>query len=197
MLLGQIVAISFAQNLFFAAVLASQQQKSVQAKDEDEEEKRDYNLAWSPPLYLEVIPIAISLLSTVLVPTAAHTKYFMAILLVPHLLLFIPPTLRRSQTAGAAKPRDQASEGKTIRRYIVFFQVITAVCIALQAHATYSVLADLGTGSYSSLARTLLTAVYEHPAVSSVSWDVVYCTVTAVAWIAVNNGSPRQMLGGQ
>lgn len=193
MLLGQIVAISFAQNLFFATILVSKPPRPNKAKDGD----RDSGLAWAPPLYLEVLPIVISLLSTAMVPTVAHTKYFMAILLIPHLLLFIPATLRPKRPTGAAKSRIQADEEKITRRYIVFFQVFAAICIIIQAHCTYLVLEHLGTSSYSNLARVLLNAVYEHPDVSSVSWDVIYCTVSAIDWIAVNGGSPSRMLGGQ
>jgi hypothetical protein len=78
---------------------------------------------------------------------------------------------------------------------LFFFQLFIAVCILLQAHSTLQVLEDAKTGDYSILAKTLLGAIYEHPAVSSVSWDVVYCTVTAVAWFSVNGGDSNRMLG--
>ncbi|KAJ5121754.1 hypothetical protein N7526_008691 [Penicillium atrosanguineum] len=87
MLLGQIVAISFAQNLFFATILVSRQPTSAEKEEGDELSKE---FSWSPPLYSELLPVASSLLSTVAVPMVAHTKYFMALLLIPHLLLFVP-----------------------------------------------------------------------------------------------------------
>lgn len=188
MLLGQIVAISFAQNLFFATVLVSQRSSTKFRK-----ENKDYYLdaAWVPPIYIEVLPTAISLLSTVMVPSVAHTNYFMAMLLIPHLLLFVPATLLPSR--GAAT---QGRGKETIRRYITFFQILTASSILIQGHLTYSVLKNLGTSSYSRLVQSLLNTIYEHPAVSSVSWDVIYCTVSAMAWVFVNGGSPSRMLGG-
>lgn len=193
MLLGQIVAISFAQNLFFATILVSQR-SSTKAKRKDKDEE-DSDTAWSPPIYLEVLPTVISLVSTVMVPTVAHTKYFMAILLVPHLLLFVPATLRPSRDTKATRSRVQGGEKRTPRRYTTFFQIFTAVCLVIQAHSTYLALESLGTSSCSSLVQSLLNAIYEHPAVSSVSWDVIYCTVSAMAWVIVNGGSPSRMLG--
>lgn len=123
----------------------------------------------------------------------------MALLLIPHLLLFVPAVLHPSRSGsdrGAMKARNRAHDAdNTTRRYIVFFQLFIAVCILLQAHSTLQVLEDAKTGDYSTLAKTLLGAIYEHPAVSSVSWDVIYCTVTAVAWFSVNGGDSNRMLG--
>lgn len=193
MLLGQIVAISFAQNLFYATVLVSQR-SSTRAKDEDKDDD-GFDPAWSPPIYLEVLPIVISLVSTVMVPTVAHTKYFMALLLVPHLLLFVPATLCPSRNAESTQPPTPGGEKEKLRRYIAFFQVFTAVCLVMQAHSTYLAMENLGTNSYGSLSQSLLSTIHEHPAVSSVSWDVIFCTVSAIAWTVLNVGSPSQMLG--
>jgi hypothetical protein len=195
MLLGQIVAISFAQNLFFATILVSRQPHPTEGTKKNKSNAQDSISAWSPPLYSEVLPVAISLISTVLVPTVAHTKHFMLMLLVPHLLLFVPAILRPGQSSRAKN----SSEERTVRKYITFFQWYTMACVAIQAHSTFLVLQDMGLDisieSLRVLATNLPSVIYEHPAVSSVSWDVIYCTVTAGAWIAVNGGSPKRMLG--
>lgn len=199
MLLGQIVAISFAQNLFFATILVSRQPRPIEGTKKNKSNAQDSISAWSPPLYSEVLPVAISLISTVLVPTVAHTKYFMLMLLVPHLLLFVPAILRPSQSSAIETRAKNYNEEKAIRRYIMFFQWYTMTCVIIQAHSTFLVLQDMGQGigveSLRVLARNLPSVIYEHPAVSSVSWDVIYCTVTAGAWIVVNGGSPTRMLG--
>lgn len=204
MLLGQIVAISFALNLFFATVLVSQQplpsKRKNKNKGDNDEEGRE--LTWLPPLSCEIVPVTLSLLSTVLVPSLAHTKYFMAMLLVPHLLLFVPAVLRPSRSAaGASVGTTKASEDRATRRYTTFFRGFVVVCVAIQAHATYLAVqatgTSLGTTSYAELAQRLLSAVYEHPAMSSVSWDVIFCTVSVFAWIVVNGGSADRMLGRQ
>lgn len=119
MLLGQIVAMSFAQNLFYATVLVSQR-SSTRAKDEDKDDD-GFDTTWSPPIYLEVLPTVISLVGTVMVPTVAHTKYFMPILLVPHLLLFVPAILRPSRNA-IYSACTQGGEKEKLRRYIACFQ---------------------------------------------------------------------------
>ncbi|KAJ5678525.1 uncharacterized protein N7477_004158 [Penicillium maclennaniae] len=196
MLLGQIVAISFAQNLFFATILVS---KEPTPAKQDEEKEPSEGFSWSPPLYSEILPVAISLLSTVAVPMVAHTKYFMATLLIPHLLLFVPAILRPSRSEKnrvATKTRSRAQDAdNTTRRYIVFFQLLAAICVLLQAHSTLQVLEHAEAGEYRTLTRVLFAAIYEHPAVSSVSWDVIFCTVTAMAWFSVNGGDPKRMLG--
>ncbi|KAJ5081494.1 hypothetical protein NUU61_009758 [Penicillium alfredii] len=210
MLLGQIVAISFAQNLFLATILVSRQQSSTPKSNRGSKDDGDHQDEgnWTPPLFLETFPVALSLVSTVLVPLVAHTRYFMLILLIPHLLLFVPAVLRPS--AGSKTPttrtgtsNDSRVSGKTgaaTRRYIVFFQWFVAICVIVHAQYTYSVLGSVaetssGAAPYGALARILLGAVYEHPAVSSVSWDVICCTLTGVAWITVHEGDIGRMLG--
>lgn len=199
MLLGQIVAISFAQNLFFATILVSRQPRPTDSTKENKKYAQDPVVAWSPPLYAEVLPVAISLISTVMVPTVAHTKYFMLILLVPHLLLFVPTILRPSLSSSSGTPARKHSEEATLQRYVKFFQWYTMACVAIQAHSTFLVLqdnrVDFSIESLRVLAQSLPSVVYEHPAVSSVSWDVIYCTITSVAWIVVNGRNPKRMLG--
>lgn len=195
MLLGQIVAISFSQNLFFATILVSRQPRPT---DGTKQKKSDaHDSAWSPPWYAEVLPVGISLISTVLVPTVTHTKYFMLMLLVPHLLLFVPTILRPSRTSPVHGKI--YSERRMVQRYVAFFQWYAVACVIIQAHSTFLVLQEMGREisfeSVRTLAASLPSVIYEHPAVSSVSWDVIYCTISAVAWIAVNGGNPQRMLG--
>lgn len=146
MLLGQIVAISFGQNLFFATVLVSTwPQSPSEAKGHE----------WTPPLILEVVPVALSLLGTALVPSAAHNRYFILILLIPHLLLFVPAVLRPSRSSGnrdvttgsrnTRKTGNLVDDGKiaATRRRSTFFKWFLLSCIILQAYSTYSALDDL------------------------------------------------------
>lgn len=77
MVVGQIVAISFAQNLFFATILVSRtgwssHDNGNQHGNEDNDDN-DKEGTWTPPLLLELIPIATSLLSTV--SSAIHGTY--------------------------------------------------------------------------------------------------------------------------
>ena len=183
MLLGQIVAISFAQNLFFATVLVS-------TWPESETKGRE----WAPPLVLEIVPVALSLLSTALVPSVAHNRYFMLILLIPHLLLFVPAILRPDLSSR------NTGENTVTRRYTTFFQWFLLSCVIVQGYSTYSALQSITqssprTSSLDTLSRTLLRAFIEHPAASSVSWDVVCCTIGVVTWATVHGCNWSRMLG--
>ncbi|KAJ5812332.1 hypothetical protein N7474_008633 [Penicillium riverlandense] len=225
MVVGQIVAISFAQNLFFATILVSRRGLSSHGNgtqrgndDNYDNDKDDHHVCdWTPPLLLELIPIATSLLSTVLVPSTAHTKHFMLILLIPHLLLFVPAMLRprRSRSSGGSEGStarlhgsgsDSVDVDTATKRYVVFFRWIFASSVLVQAVSTVGVVRDVvGTGtravdgvaSCEAVVRALFRAVYEHPAVSSVSWDVIFCTVGAGTWCLVHGGDLYKMLGGR
>ncbi|KAL4863230.1 hypothetical protein BDV12DRAFT_30721 [Aspergillus spectabilis] len=184
MLVAQAVSVSFAANLFFAAITVSRQPN-----------KKDIAFAWCPPLLYELLPVAISLLDTLAVPIFAYQKRFMLILLAPHFLVFIPCILRPRSSSVAPK---KAQIGYAARRYTVFVQWIAAVSVALQVYLTILVLRDFGSDiSYSEVARQLLETVYAHPACSSVSWDVIMCTVSAFAWALVHGFDTSQMLGGK
>jgi hypothetical protein len=198
MVVGQIVAISFAQNLFFATILVSKGRLSGLDNDSDH-----HAWTWTPSLLLELIPIAISLLSTVLVPYTAHTNHFMLLLLIPHLLLFVPAMLRpcRSSESNCAGSDAGAVDAAT-KRYVIFFRWIFACSLLVQAVSTVSVVSDVvgtvdGAGSCEAVVRALLGAIYEHPAVSSVSWDVIFCTVGATTWYFVHGGDLYNVLGGR
>ncbi|KAJ5779292.1 hypothetical protein N7457_007012 [Penicillium paradoxum] len=183
MLLAQFVAVSFASNLFFATILVSQRPN-----------KKDVTFTWSPPLIFELLPVTLSLLDTVAVPIFAHKKEFMPLLLAPHLLVFVPCLLGPSVSSKATK----AQGDQTTRRYVVFIQSIGAAFVVLQAYFTALMLQDIGSDvSYVEVARLLLDAIYAHPACSSVSWDVIFCTSSASIWALVHGFDASQMLGGQ
>lgn len=134
--LGQIVAISFAQNLFFATILVSRRPRPTDNITRDEEDAQDPIAAWSPPLYAEALLVAISLISTVMVPTIAHTKYFMLILLVPYLLPFVPPSRSSASGTSAQKHGEEAN----LQPYVTFVQWYAMACVVIQAHSTFLVL---------------------------------------------------------
>lgn len=162
MLLGQIVAISFAQNLFAATLLVSTPLN------------RENLQSWSPPLFLELAPAVISLVSGAIVPYVAHTGYFLYVLLIPHLLLFIPGLLSPSTL-----PRGAGSSTRLTKTYGHAFAGLALGSGAILARMTYDVAQGQGVAA---VVGRLLGVMHEHPAVSSVSWDVVFCVVNTVAW---------------
>ncbi|KAL3467167.1 hypothetical protein BJX64DRAFT_191872 [Aspergillus heterothallicus] len=195
MLVAQAVSVSFAANLFFAAITVSPRPS-----------EKDPLYTWRPLLLAELIPITLSLADTLAVPIYAYEKGFMLILLAPHALVFIPCILRprRSPSSSPAggfypllKPRDALVQGlQTTRRYISFIKWIAVASLAMQGYVTYLVLQDFGAEvPYSEIARELIGTVYAHPACSSVSWDVIMCTVSAGAWAVVHRFDWESMLG--
>lgn len=183
MLLGQCVSISFAANLFFAAITVSQRPS-----------EKDISFKWYPPLAYELLPVALSLVGTLAVPTFAYQKDFMVVLLVPHVLVFVPCLLFPSDSSKAS--REQVS--KATQRYTTFLQWIATASIAMQAYFTYLMVQDIGKEvPYRDLARQLLSAIYVHPACSSVSWDVILCTTSAFFWALVHGFNSSRMLGEQ
>jgi hypothetical protein len=186
MLVAQAVGVSVAANLFFAAITVSQRPN----------EKHDI-FAWSPSLVYELVPVVLSLLDTVAVPIFAYEKKFMIVLLAPHALVFIPCVLRpRSSASKGAATKAQGEQ--TTKRYALFIYWIAAASVVLQAYITVLMLLDIGPDvSYGEVAQRLLDTVYVHPACSSVSWDVIWCTVSGFAWAAVHGFEARAMLGGR
>jgi hypothetical protein len=194
MLLGQVVAISFAQSLFAATVVVSlprqsrspPQQPATASRSDDH--SRGSKTLWVPPALLELGPVLISLLSAAVVPLVAHTSYFMPVLLIPHLLLFVPGILSPGMLPrGWGKSQPVAV---VARRYAMVFKWLSTILVVLVAQSTYA----LAVTAEGALWRRLLSAMSEHPAVSSVSWDVVCCFLVVVSWTAAHSGDLSEML---
>ncbi|KAF4223382.1 hypothetical protein CNMCM6457_000491 [Aspergillus fumigatiaffinis] len=194
MLLGQVVAISFAQSLFAATVVVSlprqsrspPQQPATASRSDDH--SRESKTLWVPPALLELGPVLISLLSAAVVPLVAHTSYFMPMLLIPHLLLFVPGILSPGMLPrGWGKSQPVAV---VARRYAMVFKWLSTILVVLVAQSTYA----LAVTAEGALWRRLLSAMSEHPAVSSVSWDVVCCFLVVVSWTAAHLGGVSEML---
>lgn len=182
MLLAQAVSVSFAANLFFAAITVSPRPN-----------KKDGLFAWAPPILLEIVPVAFSLIDTLAVPIYAYQKQFMLVLLAPHIVIFIPCVLH---PIGSISPSTQAQGEQTTRRYIIFIQWVAASSVLLLAYFTVLMLNDVGVDTpYGDVLRVLLDTIYVHPACSSVSWDVIMCTVTGFAWVLVHRFNTAEMLG--
>jgi hypothetical protein len=204
MLLGQIVAISFAQSLFYLAILLSLRRTTTQSAASE----------WTPSVVLELLPIVISLLTAVFVQHVVHSSHFLITLLIPHVLLFIPSLTTSPRIVPRSWGKPRGNYGATTSRYLDIFTWILGIAVVLHGIATYTALNDGSTipsrrarwgcaleSSQSSPAasapwqRLLLNTVFEHPAVTSVGWDVIFCTVECLAWAGVNRFDARKMLG--
>lgn len=203
MLLGQIVAISFAQSLFYLAILLSPRVLSRSSNTHTQ------SAAWVPHIALELVPLMVSLVGAVAVPYVVHSANFLTTLLIPHVLLFVPalidPRFVPKSWGSFHSSYDATS------RYRHIFAWLFAIGLLLQGLATYMTLGD---NSPVPLRRTrwscalenaqhapgnpwerLLGTMFEHPAVTSVSWDVIFCAVQCFAWAVVNQFDTERMLG--
>ncbi|KAL2009055.1 hypothetical protein VTN00DRAFT_7249 [Thermoascus crustaceus] len=201
MLLGQIVAISFAKSLFYLSMILYRPVVSRKSASE---------ASWTPHPSLEILSLMISMLSSAVVPYIPHTSYFLLILLVPHLLLFVPAILSPQILPKGLQSIHRNPEAIP-KQYKTMFKWLLGIALLMHAQATYSALRDRSPVPFRRASdscrfessqgdshepwRRLLGTMFEHPAVSSVSWDVVFCTVEFFTWTAVNGFSAKQILG--
>jgi hypothetical protein len=158
MLLGQVVAISFASNLFFLAVLLHD---AVPAK----QPRRPPPVFLSASLWYDVL-LAVNIYISTKVPARFGTPGFMRFLLAPHLLAFAPLVLNRFIPDSAA-PHGLTKPWRKSKAVVMLMLLFVGTA------RLYETGADLGVA---------LKTLHEHPAVGSVGWDVICCWTSYVAW---------------
>jgi hypothetical protein len=150
MLLGQIVAVSFAWNLFNIAAVCS---PIIPERHSQGKEKKRLELTST----FLVLCLAVCFSCIYFVPYTVGSSYFLPVLGIPHILLFVPLYVLGNED---------------IRRFGGYTSLIfIAAIVCLFAKATQE--------AYDSSARHggFVGALYEHPAVSSVGWDVIFCYI--------------------
>ncbi|KAF4125133.1 hypothetical protein GMORB2_3972 [Geosmithia morbida] len=170
MLLAQVVAVSFASNLFFLAVAAyspdgrndNGNEKGSAAGDEDDDDDGDSASSfWYDAVIIVTVSLALG------VPAAVDQAHFLRLLLMPHLLGFAPLLLNRALPKGSS-----SSTGPGWPRMATY----TGAMATVVGFATFAAVSEeVGADLYWNL-------LHDHPAVSSVGWDVVCCTVSYSAW---------------
>ncbi|KAF3006766.1 hypothetical protein E8E13_010082 [Curvularia kusanoi] len=182
MLLGQIVAISFATNLYFLAMLLSPTQpkdstpppslkhtKSETAQQVSDSKRHKWLGPWLVDAYSTVaISSAAELLSR---ESYWNGPGFMPVLLLPHVVLMIVPTARAILPArlfSTGEPRIVDNIYKTLLMLNLYF-IITLAKTTFKAYMA---------GTLNEILGTLL----EHPAVSSVGFDVIFCWISWLCW---------------
>jgi len=239
MLLGQIVAISFALNLFFLAIVLSSEHSLTDIKDArvGEQEKWnkemivnsgagnpvmafDYQVKqavlhkgsmdqiWTPPRIFYTIPLLVTLVSVSLIPYSVHSRYFLPLLAVPHVLLFVPVMLYNVVPGswGTVQP----SHAYAKEQYVTIYRLIFWFSVCLYLKATVAALLDKNVDErdYPYLFTTLhhprlgvrqrqhasrhqryIGELFNHPAVGSVGWDVILCWLSAAMWVVIQGRS--------
>lgn len=196
MLLGQVVAISVASNLFYVAVLSGSPTKRPQSslapsatssKPKDlpnnenlrVDEEEDVNVP--PTLY---VPVLLSLLTVAASPYTSPTT-FLPNLLLMHVLIVLPlipfPPFARTSSRS---PRAWGISLRTMYYAIfllgIFIRYYTLLRVATDADAREGAVRFFG---------RQWDVLHESPAQSSIGWDVVWTTVSFVVWVAVTGGS--------
>jgi hypothetical protein len=175
MLLGQIVAVSFASNLFFIGVLVSPGGRSHSQLNRAPRSSLQKDGSNSL-LLLQAVILVHGLGAAAALPYIVKTPYFLFALLIPHLLFFAPPVFSDfSQRWALAHSTTQIIDRFSVRLY----QTIILAAIAMQTLATYRVMKL--DGDFNGVRG----ALYEHPAVSSVGWDAIYCWLSFGLWALV------------
>lgn len=167
MLLGQIVAISFATNLFLVTLLLSPQQRHAKPTTGRRQ--------WLGPWLIDGLAI---LATTASAAYLAQEKYwyhptaFMPLLLIPHAALLILPGARTILPAslfetGNVKTVDRIYSGMWI--LVISLGIQQLVQVTSKAHSIAGF-------------QGIWSALFEHPAVSSVGFDVLFCWISWLCW---------------
>lgn len=201
MLLGQVVAISVAQNLFCAALCLAPRggplRRAVKKADgttatpaEPEKECAGWTL---------IASVGISLLTIGLTPRLLNGPYFLLNLLVMHAILLIPFT-----------PFDPLPVSSLTYSQTYNFAALIALRLRLPS---YQLLYDASKTSMDGLsfaglrawlpevAKMAYNTLYAHPANASIGFDVIFATFSFVIWMFYENHksitkTPYLMLAG-
>jgi hypothetical protein len=166
MLLGQIVAISFATNLFFPTLLLSPPAPAASS--------RSHGPKWLGPWLLNLLAILATAYPAMQLADEHYwhrPTHFMPVLLAPHIALTVLPVARA--IVPASYFQDDAQFTDKVYNYMWALVLGNAGLMLAWTTATAY--------SYSGFVR-IRSALLEHPAVSSVGFDVVFCWITWICW---------------
>jgi hypothetical protein len=171
MLLGQVVAISVASNLFYLALTLSQ--GSSEAK-----EKRTPPPAVPAKLWISVL---LSLITVGMSPFTDN-RTFLVNLLVMHALLVVPlVSSRHVEKTGAAE--------KSSLNVTTLYGLVALLAIILRTRTGVAAVLSFPSGERSPLVLigSAWKVFHSHPAQSSIGWDVVWTTLSFWFWTAFSS----------
>jgi hypothetical protein len=166
MLLGQVVAISVAANLFYVALSLSHLPSGKTSPSRP---------AASPPWTLWLSVVA-SMATVVYSPHTTNTT-FRPNLLIMHIFIVLPliypPNI----------------DGQRFKTYTIY-TTVTLLSVTIHAWTTAKAFLALPGDARTLLGfgRSALQTFFSHPAQSSISWDVVWTFISLAAWLVF---SPR------
>ncbi|KAH7160386.1 hypothetical protein B0J13DRAFT_127597 [Dactylonectria estremocensis] len=170
MLLGQVVAISFASNLSFLAFTVYDAAGQSHAVTGDEKDKaptpKSTTPASSSTSFWWLVILGVNVSVAVFIPELYDHPRFMQFLLLPHILAF-GPLIVNSLSPGQVPPH-------LLNQPPLLLKLSTMALLLVSA--SHKVLAEGGN------LDLVISTLHQHPAVSSVGWDVICCWVSFVAW---------------
>jgi hypothetical protein len=169
MLLGQIVAISFATNLFLLTLILSPPAKSPPSASSVQRAR------WLGPWLLHLGALFGTVIPAYLLADDHywhHSTDFMPVLLTPHVALLVLPFVRVLLPAKNFPDHDVAFNDM-VYSYMWLLTFANAAIMLLKT--TWMAV------SYGGFAG-IQSALLEHPAVSSVGFDVIFCWITWICW---------------
>ncbi|KAJ3712844.1 hypothetical protein C8R42DRAFT_305661 [Lentinula raphanica] len=163
MLLGQLVAISVASNLFYVALSLSTSRSTRKTG------------AASPVLWLSIL---LSLLAVSYTPFT-NERSFLPNLLIMHSLAAVPLLFGR-HLDNSPVPRFSLS----------FTSLYLLVCVMTALIHTWSSLV-LYQSSDGPFLAALWRTLYSHPAQSSIGWDIIWTTASFMVWALTTTATHR------
>ena len=190
MLLGQIVAISFAMNLSFLAMLLWDPEAGGKMRVQNEQGEgypaRTLYIFFST-YNLYIASLGAVFASIFYIRSFVGTSSFLPLLVVLHVLLFLPVIIPQHwrQTDLTLDGQPQTTNG-----VMTLYRLTVGSSIILFVRATYLALRDQESGG----ALAIFNELRSHPAVSSVGWDVNLCFLSAAVWASIDGRSSWWML---
>ncbi|GAA6020942.1 hypothetical protein JCM10207_003196 [Rhodosporidiobolus poonsookiae] len=186
MLLGQVVAVSFAQSLFFAALALAPPAAPAAPAVRTPAAPRANSAAKSSPLtWLVILAVVLGNASVAFTPGTVFSRYFLANLLAMHCVLFLPFLLPDTKQAPFALSR--------------FYLNIALVGLRFRAPTALELLpADLPRTAKAivpelpALFAKQWAVLNEHPAQQSIGWDVIFASLSAVAYLVWSSRAPTR-----
>lgn len=186
------MAISVASNLFFAAVIlhrpssSSREQDPKLAPPKPKPVPKGASAAKQTLVPSRVyVPILLSHLTILISPTVAapDSRWFLPNLLIMHLLLVVPLL---NLTAPSVRTKSSIPAH-------TFYFLLAALALVPRAQ-TYLSLSKLSL-SGPGLPEGLWSTLHEHPAQSSIGYDIVWTTISFAIYCATRSGITGGMLG--
>lgn len=170
MLFGQVVAISVAANLFYYAVARSRSNSKSHSASHV-----------SPMIW---VPVLLSL-GTVFYSPYTSQSTFLPNLLTMHALLVVPLIGQASFLGTWA-----SMETKTL------YSTTAIIAFILHLRTSLSAIRHLPTEhrTLAMVSQGIVGTLYYHPAQSSIGWDVVWTTLSFVAWVRYSRANIAQDL---